>query len=109
MRMKKLLLSVPVVRSGLYCEYCGVDLLSHQRLFESFVLDHLVPRSRGGVDAAENRRVACSACDRLKGNADVQSVEEARAYLLRFRIGLDRWFDFYRNQLRGQSAEVVRA
>ena len=40
-----------------------MDLLSHPRLFESFVVDHLIPRSRGGGNAADNLRVACAACD----------------------------------------------
>jgi 5-methylcytosine-specific restriction endonuclease McrA len=100
--MRKLLDCPIIVRSGLYCEYCGVDLLSHPRLFESFVLDHLQPRSRGGRNGADNLRVACAACDRIKRDAPTQTVDEARVMLATFRIGITRWFEKYRGQLRGE-------
>ena len=48
--------------------YCCRDLLAD---FDSFMLaeeDHLVPRSKGGPDSAENVVIACAVCNRLKGN-----------------------------------------
>ena len=45
------------------CVYCGsVDLLS---------LDHLIPRLRGGEDAADNLVTACRTCNSSKGARDV--------------------------------------
>jgi hypothetical protein len=106
--MRKLFQSQLIVRSGFFCEYCGVDLLSHPRLFESFVLDHLWPKCRGGSDGAENRHVVCAACDRIKRDAARQTVEEARQFLSRFRIGLDRWFQRYRATFREEAVADVK-
>ncbi|MCE9555655.1 MAG: HNH endonuclease [Planctomycetes bacterium] len=78
--------SLLIVRSRFYCSYCGVDLLSHPRLFESLTLDHFVPRSRGGVDAEENRVVCCAACDRWKRSYQPTSIEDARALLADIRV-----------------------
>jgi 5-methylcytosine-specific restriction endonuclease McrA len=67
-------------------------------------LDHLVPRSLGGSNGAKNRQVVCAACNRIKRDAPTQTVEDAREFLSRFRIDLDRWFQRYRAAFR---AEVV--
>ncbi|MGJ3249044.1 MAG: HNH endonuclease [Elainellaceae cyanobacterium] len=41
-----------------YCSYTGDDL----------TLDHVVPRSRGGIDSWENMVTACVRCNVRKGN-----------------------------------------
>ena len=43
------------------CFYCNRPLMGF------YVLDHFVPRSKGGSDNAENRVAACQACDGAKG------------------------------------------
>lgn len=105
MRMKKFLDNPSIVRSQLFCEYCGIDLLSHPRLFETFTLDHFVPRSKGGGNTAENLRVSCAACDRFKRDRVMASIEEVQDFLAAFRVGVSFWFEKYRAELRG---EVVR-
>ena len=52
-----------VARDGLICRYCGCSVKPH-----TFVLDHVLPRSRGGRDGLSNRVVACHACDRRKAD-----------------------------------------
>ncbi len=50
-------------RDGEGCFYCRRPMsLSHARL------DHFIPRSKGGPDALENRRVACWACDNAQAD-----------------------------------------
>lgn len=44
------------------CFYCRRDVRN-----SPVVLDHFIPRSRGGSDGTENRRAACVPCDRKKG------------------------------------------
>lgn len=44
------------------CFYCGRKLQSR-----GYVLDHFIPRSKGGEDEAENRVAACPPCDGKKG------------------------------------------
>ena len=47
------------------CFYCGYPLMNAER---QFVLDHLVPSSRGGPDGHQNRVAACRPCDSAKRN-----------------------------------------
>ncbi len=44
------------------CHYC--------RLVVATTSDHIVPRSKGGVDAKWNRVPACAPCNVAKGNSD---------------------------------------
>jgi 5-methylcytosine-specific restriction endonuclease McrA len=45
------------------CQYCGVILPSAE-----LTLDHVIPRSRGGLSTWENLVAACHSCNRRKGN-----------------------------------------
>jgi 5-methylcytosine-specific restriction endonuclease McrA len=57
------------------CQYCG------RRMPKSDVtLDHVVPRSRGGIDSWENLVLACMECNVRKGN---RTPEEAHMPLFR--------------------------
>ena len=38
-----------------------------RKYFDDFDLDHIVPRSKGGLDADENLQLLCSSCNRIKG------------------------------------------
>lgn len=42
---------------------------------DELVLDHVLPRSRGGTGDAENRRAACMPCDRRKGNRTLDELD----------------------------------
>lgn len=50
------------------CVYCGRDLLVD---FETFMMteeDHLLPRSKGGLDELDNVVTSCAVCNGLKAN-----------------------------------------
>lgn len=49
------------------CQYCGVK--------SDLTLDHVMPKSRGGVDSWENLVTACNHCNVKKGN---RTPEEAK-------------------------------
>jgi 5-methylcytosine-specific restriction endonuclease McrA len=51
-----------------YCGYTGSDL----------TLDHVIPRSRGGIDSWENLTTACMRCNVKKGS---RSPKEANLFL----------------------------
>lgn len=51
------------------CRYCGDAL---QRRLAT--VDHLIPRSRGGPDVAENLVIACYDCNQRKANALISEV-----------------------------------
>ena len=59
-------------RQGGLCFYCGYPLTNGGR---GFVLDHLVPRSKGGGDGPTNRVAACRLCDSKKRDR-MPTVEE---------------------------------
>ena len=45
------------------CQYCGVVLTAGE-----LTLDHVIPRSRGGLSTWENLVACCHRCNRRKGN-----------------------------------------
>ncbi|MDA0716797.1 MAG: HNH endonuclease [Cyanobacteria bacterium] len=60
-------------RDGHRCQYCGASA-------ERLSVDHVVPRSRGGLDTWENVTTACLPCNVRKGN---RTPREAAMPLLR--------------------------
>lgn len=52
-----------LLRDSLTCQYCGV-----KRAAGDLTLDHVVPRSRGGLTTWENLASACFGCNNTKGN-----------------------------------------
>jgi len=55
------------------CPGCG-----REKFFDDFDLDHIVPRSKGGLDTDDNLQLLCSACNRLKGS---RTMSELRTLL----------------------------
>lgn len=54
-------------RDNYSCQYCGSKELS-------LTIDHIIPKSRGGVDSWENLTTACFKCNNAKGNMTLQEV-----------------------------------
>src|SRR5512140_4009320 len=52
-----------LLRDRNICQYCGAVLASGE-----LTLDHVVPRSRGGLSTWENLVACCHECNRRKGN-----------------------------------------
>ena len=65
-------------RYGNQCQYCG----QHFHMSE-LSLDHVVPRSQGGVTSWENIVCACVACNVRKGG---RTPTEARMHLIRHPV-----------------------
>lgn len=53
-------------RDGNHCQYCGTS--------RKLTIDHVLPRSRGGMDTWENLTTACDQCNVSKGD---RTPEEA--------------------------------
>jgi 5-methylcytosine-specific restriction endonuclease McrA len=51
------------IRDGHQCQYCG-----RRPGREQLTIDHVVPRSRGGLSNWKNVVVACTTCNTLKGD-----------------------------------------
>jgi len=52
-----------LARDQYTCQYCGT-----QPGKNSLTVDHVIPRSKGGLTAWENVAAACGACNQRKGN-----------------------------------------
>ena len=63
------------LRDGFQCQYCGQKFATSK-----LSLDHIVPRSRGGVESWDNIVAACLKCNVRKGN---RTPLEANMKLLR--------------------------
>jgi 5-methylcytosine-specific restriction endonuclease McrA len=50
-----------LARDAWTCQYCGTDK-------SGLTVDHVVPRSRGGLSVWENIVASCASCNRRKGN-----------------------------------------
>jgi 5-methylcytosine-specific restriction endonuclease McrA len=65
------------------CQYCGVVLPAGE-----LTLDHVMPRSRGGLSTWENLVACCHSCNRRKGNhllselSDIKLLREPRPFSL---------------------------
>lgn len=68
-------------RNGFRCALCDVDLLRDVTTFYAATVDHLWPRSRGGLDGPENLIPCCAACNELKADFATHDLENARAYV----------------------------
>src|SRR5947209_18642085 len=55
------------------CQYCSVVLSSAE-----LTLDHVIPRSRGGVSTWENLVACCHNCNRRKGNQMLHELTEMK-------------------------------
>jgi 5-methylcytosine-specific restriction endonuclease McrA len=65
------------------CQYCGVVLPAGE-----LTLDHVIPRSRGGLSTWENLVACCHSCNRRKGNhllgelSEIKLLREPRPFSL---------------------------
>ena len=80
------------MRDGSACQYCG-----DRKARSELNLDHVVPRSRGGMTTWENIVCACLECNRLKGG---RTPEEA-GMRLRRKPRRPSWTPFVARTLAG--------
>lgn len=64
-----------LARDGFHCQYCGRELS-----YSEATIDHVKPRSQGGLTTWENVVTACPPCNRHKGG---KTPQQARMALLR--------------------------
>lgn len=56
-------------RDGMICQYCGKKLIIDKHdsnRHNSFVMEHVIPLSRGGTNDLSNLVAACRQCDKKK-------------------------------------------
>lgn len=84
-------------RDGWTCQYCGEKLN-----WSTITIDHITPRSRGGVTSWQNCVSSCSRCNKKKASL---TLEEANMRLIKkptvpqsyhfwnISVGSDEWHD----------------
>ena len=76
------------IRDRYRCQYCGLDGMSNFENSLVMTVDFVVPRARKGGKKADNLVAACRACNVIKGHRAFNSLEEAKAYVLKRRAEL---------------------
>lgn len=88
------------IRDGFICQYCGrlvKDIKqSKEKPLPSYAatVDHVVPKSKGGLEVAENMVTACFRCNNLLEDK-FTAFEEKRSFIqenLGLILGMDRGF-----------------
>lgn len=76
-------------RDGDLCQAClAKGILSPWKKTQRFAVDHIVPKSKGGGDDADNLQVLCGACHAAKTERE---AAEAQGRRQRRTIGIDGW------------------
>lgn len=69
------------------CQYCDLDGLGNFDVWLNLSIDHIIPEIRGGDSTAENKAVACHACNKNKGkyfpegNNREERIADARRHI----------------------------
>jgi hypothetical protein len=80
-------------RAEARCEYCRM----HEALQgATFHIEHIVPRSRGGVSSLENLAWACPGCNLRKSNRIEAHDPETGEIVPLFNPRLSRWREHFR-------------
>jgi 5-methylcytosine-specific restriction endonuclease McrA len=90
-----------LARDGYRCQYCGLDGMSNFENSLVMTVDFVVPRARKGGKKAENLVAACRACNVIKGHRAFNSLEEAKAYVLKRRAELRQEWEGDTARLKG--------
>jgi 5-methylcytosine-specific restriction endonuclease McrA len=69
MKNRQVKVSKLIQRDGPGCWYCGA-------MVGRLTIDHVHPRSRGGSNALENLRLACTPCNSLKASMTLAEMAE---------------------------------
>lgn len=65
---RKITRKAVLARDAWTCQYCGTDR-------PGLTVDHVIPRSRGGLSVWENIVASCAPCNRRKGNRLPREIE----------------------------------
>lgn len=94
-------------QAGYRCAYCGADLLAD---LETYLVnrtrDHFLPQAAGGKEG-DNLVPSCGVCNRLKGDAQFSTIEQAREYIAAKRELFEAGFAKFRSRVRGSDCRAL--
>ena len=79
-------------RAQYQCEYCHS---SEEASAAQFEIDHIQPRSLGGLDTLKNLALACQRCNRYRYNATEGIDPESQLLIRLFNPRLDQWNEHF--------------
>lgn len=88
------------------CRYCGLDGLASFENSLIMTVDFLHPRARKGKKVDSNLVTACRPCNVIKGHRKFDNFEDAKAYVLKRRMELQKEWESKTAELRSESAAV---
>ena len=77
-----------LARDHYRCRYCGLDAESSFENSLIMTVDFVQPRAQKGKKSADNLVAACRPCNVIKGNRKFNSLEEAKAFIMKRRAEL---------------------
>lgn len=73
----------PLNRRSLYDTYKGICCYCGQHVsLDEFTIEHVIPKSKGGLDCWENLSIACKMCNSYKGDRDLEQTSLKLQYKL---------------------------
>lgn len=92
------------LRDGNKCQYCG-EVFDKRML----TVDHVVPRSQGGVDSWDNLVTSCSPCNTLKGSNKVNPLNKPispsiKSLLIQYyKLNSNSWINDWRSYINANN------
>lgn len=65
--------TVLTLQQGNKCIWCECEMTHERKQWNSTTIEHMIPRSLGGLDEPENYTVACSRCNNRRGTMSVNN------------------------------------
>ena len=97
--------SMSVTKDGIdlnVCAYCNEAIDEFSR-----TVDHLYPKSRGGILSNNNKVPACGNCNKLKANMNVKEFYRALGSLMFFESTSHRERYAYLKKVRANTAKLI--
>lgn len=83
-RLRRDIVKDLIARDGDRCRYCKIQVRTDTHSYVHFnndaTVDHIIPRSRGGLNGMQNYALACRACNHTKADLSVEQFLAIRAF-----------------------------
>jgi len=97
---EKILINKIHKRDDYFCQYCGRDGLDSLDSWHELTVDHFIPIGKGGTSEEKNLVTCCGYCNAIKGNRIFDSLDQAKEYILKRRMELEKEYQKVRKTIR---------
>ena len=85
------------------CFYCGTSLNDYNR-----DVDHLIPKSRGGIKSNDNKVYSCTSCNRLKADMTPEEFVDFLESSIRLERNFHRKKIGYLTKVRNKVDKMIK-